>query len=80
MLAAYRRRLVEAERLDSPEGAHAMYLATLLAAGSHTAAGAASLSRELRAAMDVALQGAPVEADAVDEIAERRARKLGGAG
>lgn len=79
VVAAYRRQLEDAERLDTPDGAHVMLLAQLFAAGNHTAAGAASLSRELRAAMEVALRGAPVKADKLDELAARRAAKAEGA-
>ena len=79
LVASYRRRLEKAERLDSPEGEHVMLLAQLLAAPNHTAAGAASLSRELRAALEVALKDAPRESDKLDELAARRAAKVAGA-
>lgn len=79
LVASYRAMLVETARLDSPEGAHVMHLAELFAAGKHTAAGAASLSRELRAAMDAALAGAPKKADALDELSARRNRKASSA-
>lgn len=79
LTAAYQRQLVEADRLDAPEGAHVMFLAELFAAGGHTAAGAASLSKELRAAMELALRGAPRQADFLDELDERRRRKATGA-
>lgn len=76
---AYRKQLEMAERLDTPEGAHVMLLAMLFANGQHTAAGAASLSRELRSAMETALRGAPKAADAVDELTARRRQKAAGA-
>lgn len=79
LVAAYRKQLDEADRLTTPDGAHVMLLAGLLAAGAHTASGAASLSRELRAAMEVALRGAPRQADRLDELADRRHRKASGA-
>lgn len=79
VVTAYQRQLVEAERLDTPDGAHVMHLARLFAVGNHTAAGAASLSRELRAAMEVALKGASTKADKLDELADRRAAKAAGA-
>lgn len=79
LLASYRARLEGAARLGTPEGDHVMLLAEMLVAGGHTAAGAASLSRELRAAMEVALAGAPKAADRLDEIAARRALKASGA-
>lgn len=79
LVATYRRRLESAGRLDLPEGEHVMLLAEMLAAGGHTASGAASLSRELRAAMDSALEGAPKVADDIDELTARRERKASGA-
>lgn len=79
LLAAYRATLDQAGRLGLPEGAHVMYLAELLAAGKHTAAGAAALSKELRTAMERALQGAPQQPDELDELAARRAQKMTGA-
>lgn len=81
--ATYEKRLTAADVLDTPEGAHVMLLARLLesgsSSGSMTAAGAASLSRELRAAMEAALADAPAEADVLDELAERRRQKAAGA-
>lgn len=79
LVASCRKRLAAAGREADPLGAQALLLAEMLAAGGHTAAGAASLSRELRAAMDAALAGAPAEPDALDELARRRDRKLSGA-
>ncbi len=83
VVASYEARLAASEVLDSPEGAHVMLLAELLESGSRgggmTAAGAASLSRELRAAMDSALKDAPAEPDVLDELEERRRRKASGA-
>src|SRR6266540_3161830 len=57
LVTTYRSQLERAERLDSPEGAHVLHLANLFANGQHTAAGAASLSKELRAAMEMAMRG-----------------------
>lgn len=79
LVVTYRKQLGQVERLDSPEGAHVMHLANLFANGQHTAAGAASLSKELRAAMEMALKGAPKAADALDELAKRRHQKASGA-
>lgn len=79
LVRIYKDQLDAAGRLDSPEGAHVMHLATLFAAGNHTAAGAASLSKELRAAMEDAMRGAPKKADLLDELASRRAQKAAGA-
>lgn len=77
LVETYRARLVEADRLDTPEGQHVMQLATTLATPGHTAAGLAALSKELRAALAEALKDAPRAADRLDELAERRRRKVG---
>lgn len=79
LVTAYGRQLAAADRLETPEGAHVMHLARLFAAGNHTASGAASLSRELRAALAEALKGAPAAADKLDELAARRQAKAEGA-
>lgn len=81
MAASYEQRLEAAGVLESPEGSHVMLLARLLedGVGSMTAAGAASLSRELRAAMEAALKDAPAEADVLDELSARRQQKAAGA-
>src|SRR5882724_1870608 len=57
LVTTYQQVLKAADRLATPEGAHVMHLAELFANGRHTAAGAASLSKELRAAMESALRG-----------------------
>lgn len=79
LVASYQRQLEAVQRLDTPEGAHVMHLATLFVSGNHTAAGAASLSKELRAAMEDAVKGAPKQADRLDELAARREQKASGA-
>lgn len=79
LVESYRAVLEAAGRLDTPQGAHVAHLAQLFATGPHTAAGAASLSRELRAALDSALAGVPPTADALDELAARRQTKMSGA-
>jgi len=75
LVTTYQQVLKAADRLATPEGAHVMHLAELFANGRHTAAGAASLSKELRAAMESALRGAARAPDAMDELEERRRRK-----
>jgi hypothetical protein len=72
---SYRKQLSDADRLDTPAGATVLHLALLLESGNHTAAGAASLSRELRAAMEVALRGAAKQGDSIDELTARRRAK-----
>jgi len=79
VVASYRRQLDAADRLETPEGTHVMLLVELFANGKHTAAGAASLSKELRSAMELALRGAAKQADALDELSARRTRKATGA-
>lgn len=79
LVAIYRRDLAAAERLDTPKGQHVMLLAQTISSGAHTAAGMASLSRELREALADALAGAKVAADPLDEIAARREMKAAGA-
>lgn len=78
LVDAIRQSLEAAERLGTSEGAQALMLAEMLASGSHTASGAASLSRELRAALQDALAGAAKAADRLDELAARRGRKASG--
>jgi hypothetical protein len=74
-VGTYRAQLDKAERLDSPEGALVMHLAMLFESGEHTASGAAALSRELRAAMEIALSGAAKQGDLLDELSARRQQK-----
>jgi hypothetical protein len=79
LVETYRRQLEDAERLDTPDGALVISLATLFESGDHTASGAASLSRELRAAMEVALRGAAKQGDSIDELTARRRAKAASA-
>lgn len=80
LVDSYRRRLEEAERLDTPEGQHVIRLAEALSRMSDTASGLASLSRELRTAMEAAMEGAAPSGgeDWFDELARRRNQRLGG--
>jgi hypothetical protein len=77
LLAETRARLVDAGRLDSPEGALAILLAGMLEDGGHTAAGAAALAKQLLATMAAAVGDAPAQSDGLDELARRRADKAG---
>lgn len=79
LVEAYRQELADAERLETPEGAQVLELAMMFAAGGHTASGAASLSKELRAAKAEALKGAAKQGDALDELEQRRRLKASGA-
>lgn len=75
LVQVYRKQLEAAGREDTPEGVHAIHLAKLLATPGHSASGAATLSRELRATMAIALKGASPDGDALDDLANRRVKK-----
>lgn len=79
LVATVTAELRAASRENSPEGAIALNLARMLAEGGHTASGAAALARELRATLEAATKDAPKRADSLDELAERRLRKVSGA-
>ena len=77
LVKEHRDRLLQAGRLDTPEGAHVMFLAEQMAGGGPLS-GVALLSKELAARMAEALRGtAAVAADSVDDLARRRADKAG---
>lgn len=76
LVEAYRARLKACGRADTPEGQHVIRLAEALSRMADSAAGLASLSRELRLAMEAALAGAPRQGDALDELAGRRRRRF----
>lgn len=78
LVATYRLRLRDADRLSSPEGQLVIVLAERLVAAGNTGASVASLARELRSAYEQAMRGARSEPDALDELAERRRRRAGG--
>ena len=72
--AATRAELEAASRLDSMLGQVALLLAERMCEFD-TGSGTAALSKELRAVMVAAVQGAPAAADPVDELRARRDRK-----
>ena len=77
LVKEHRDRLLQAGRLDTPEGAHVMFLAEQMAGGGPLS-GVALLSKELAARMAEALRGtAAVASDSVDDLARRRADKAG---
>ena len=76
LLAATRAELEAAGRLDSMLGQVALLLAERMCEFD-TGSGTAALSKELRAVMVAAVQGAPAAADPVDELRARRDRKRG---
>lgn len=79
VVVRYRKALADAGRLETPRGEHVLMLAQSISTGAHTAAGMASLSRELREAFDKAIVGATQVADPVDEFTARRLGKVVGA-
>ena len=79
LVAATRRELQAADRLDSVAGQQALKLAERMYGLFDTGSAIAALSRELRAAMAEALKDAPRAGDSLDELAERRRRKAAGA-
>jgi hypothetical protein len=78
--AATLAELEAAGRASTSAGVEALHLAQLLDRGGYTAAGAASLAKARRESMVVALAGAKVAADDVDEMARRREDKARRAG
>jgi hypothetical protein len=79
LVAAIRRELEGARRLDTALGRQAMRLAERMHSMMDTGSAVAALSRELRAVMAEALAGVPAKADGLDELAARRERKASGA-
>jgi hypothetical protein len=79
LVAAVRRELQAAGRLDGVLGQQAVELARQMASPFDTGSARASVSRELRAVMAEALADAPAADDALDELTQRRMRKTAGA-
>lgn len=79
VLDATQKALDEAQATATAEGALALHLAGLIAAGGYTAAGAAQLARALREAMTEALKSRPTS-DALDELVKKRRDRLRGTG
>lgn len=72
-------RLEEVGRLETVLGQQALFLAQRLEASLlDSGSSLASLSKELRAVMDAALEGVAKAADPVDELRRRREAKLTG--
>jgi hypothetical protein len=78
IVEATRRELAAAGRVDSMLGQQALELAARMHSAVDTGSAIASLSRELRAVVSAALADAPVKADPLDELADRRRRKASG--
>lgn len=79
VLDATQKALDEAQAASGAEGALALHLAGLIAAGGYTASGAAALAKALREAMGEALKSRPTS-DALDELVRKRRDRLRGAG
>lgn len=80
LVAAARRELVAAGRLDSVLGQQALQLAArMCSAAPETGSAFAALSRELRAVMAEAVSDGEAQDDPVNDIDARRARKAAGA-
>lgn len=78
LVASLVESLRAAERLETDEGQHALFLARrLVGASRDTGSAVASLSKEYRAARAEALAGAQVERSALDELRARRDAKRG---
>lgn len=76
LVAAVRRELESADRLDTVLGQQALDLARRVEDSSgETGAGLASLSKELRTVMTAAMAGVETAASPLDELRARRDRK-----
>lgn len=78
LVVAVRAELAAAGRLDSALGQAALGLAERLTGTANTGSAVAALTRELRATLEAATEGATVEESPVqrlrDQLAERRRR------
>lgn len=72
--------LEKADRANSVAGVQALALARRIDSRSETGASVASLSKEFREVWDLAMADAVKVADPVDEVKERRERRLAGLG
>jgi len=77
LMAAVRRELDEAGRLESALGQAALELARNVGSPVNSGASVASLVKQLRETMADALKGAATADDALDELRKRRDRKRG---
>lgn len=75
---ATRTTLTAAGKVETAEGALALYMAAQLDAGRHTGSQTAALGREYRAALELATKGSTAGAStALDELRARRAARRG---
>ena len=75
LVAATAAELEAAGRLDTSLGQQALTVALKVCSPFETGSGVASASKELRAIMAAALDGANIAADPLDELRARRDRK-----
>lgn len=78
VLESTKEKLEEADRVSSPAGRAALKLAARIdvAYRLDSAAGLAALTKQYHDTLDKALDGAVVEGDLVDELTERRRKRL----
>jgi hypothetical protein len=79
LVATTRRKLEEAEAVDTVEGQIALRLAQKLAQPGDTGSAMASLARQLSTAMAEALAAGTKKTDVVDELGAWRDKKASGA-
>lgn len=75
VVEATRAELDRAAKSQTALGRSALALAALLDAGEGPASGLAAVAKELRATLEVAVQGATHVDDPVDEVARKRAER-----
>lgn len=75
LVTAVRAELQAAKRASTPIGLLCIQLAHEIESGAESASGLAALSKELSARLGEALANVTEEADAVDELQSRRARR-----
>lgn len=75
--AATLRELRARDREASPQGVAALLAARELEGRTHSGSQFASLMREFRDALSMALKGAPRERDALDDLEARRLQRAG---
>jgi hypothetical protein len=78
LVAATRRELEEAGKIDSVAGQLALELAAKACSPADTGSAKAAVSKELRAVMAEALADVAKKADGLDELASRRLQKASG--
>lgn len=75
LVAAYRAKLAEVDRVNTPEGQHVLLLAQKMTNAFETGSGVAALSRQLDAVYAQVMKGVN-RGDALDDLTRRRQEKL----